>query len=424
MANDIKILDHLNIDLDGDGIAERYEIGGMSELPIASSEVLGGVKIGENLTITEDGTLNAEASGTSVLSPGAVLYDTEEKIIGKWINGKPLYQKVGEIDTSIIDKIVYQSKDPYISTIPSMNQDETDEIKITAAGNSENNPPYRAFDKSYTGYEVCWYHNTLPTWIQVQFKTEPKKINKIKIGQEIATPAFFKTYIIQGSNDGTTYIDIATFVENYRSTGQIYEHTFENENNYSYYRIYFPDNGGTVAGVSVEEIDLFKIDYTDVITYYTKIADAENSFNIGMVENINLEQNIDFSNIYSTDERIVGSWINGKPIYQKVINLSETIVLQSYVWTNVFMIENMEKIIDIECIRGTELNDGRLRWNCLNNYICGAAEEDNFTINSCTIIIQYIKTTDEENSFTPDMIIDHENITDAEIAEAAAADKI
>ena len=40
------------------------------------------------------------------------------------------------------------------------------------------------------------------------------------------------------------------------------------------------------------------------------------------------------------------------------------------------------------------------------------------------ITIQYTKTTDNENSFTPDMIIDHENITDAEIAEAAAADKI
>ena len=102
MANDIKILDHLNIDLDGDGIAERYEIGGMSELPIASTEVLGGIKIGENLTITEDGPLNAEASGTSVLSPGAVLYDTEEKIIGKWIDGKPIYEKV--IYVNIVDR--------------------------------------------------------------------------------------------------------------------------------------------------------------------------------------------------------------------------------------------------------------------------------------------------------------------------------
>ena len=272
MADDIKILDHLNIDLDGDGIAERYEIGGMSELPIASTEILGGVKIGENLTITEDGTLNAEASGTSVLSPGAILYDTEEKIVGKWINGKPLYQKAGKIDTSIIDKIIYQSKDPYISIIPPMNQDETDEIKITAAGVTSSCFAYRVFDKSYTGYEICWYHNASPTWVQVQFKTEPKKINKIKIGQEIATPAFFKTYIIQGSNDGTTYIDIATFVENYHSAGQIYEHTFDNENSYSYYRIYFPDNGGSGGGVSVEEIELFEIDYTDVITYYTKTA--------------------------------------------------------------------------------------------------------------------------------------------------------
>ena len=57
--------------------------GGSYTLPIASAETLGGIKVGENLTITEDGTLNAEASGTSVLSPGAILYDTEEKVIGK-----------------------------------------------------------------------------------------------------------------------------------------------------------------------------------------------------------------------------------------------------------------------------------------------------------------------------------------------------
>ena len=129
--------------------------------------------------------------------------------------------------------------------------------------------------------------------------------------------------------------------------------------------------------------------------------------------------------LYDTEEKIIGKWINGKPLYQKVINLSETIVLHSSVWTNIIMIEKKKKIIDIECIRGNELNDGRLRWNCLNNYICGAAEEDNFNIRSGTVIIlKYIKTTDEENSFTPDMIIDHENITDAEIADAAAADKI
>lgn len=90
---------------DKDGNFVVLPTGGMSELPIASSEVLGGVKIGENLTITEDGTLNAETSGTSVLSPGAVLYDTEEKIIGKWINGKPLYQKIIPFTTTLQNSV-------------------------------------------------------------------------------------------------------------------------------------------------------------------------------------------------------------------------------------------------------------------------------------------------------------------------------
>ena len=94
---------------------------------------------------------------------------------------------------------------------------------------------------------------------------------------------------------------------------------------------------------------------------------------------------------YSTEEKIVGKWIDGRNIYERVVNV-ENVVLQPYVWTNIFMIENMERIIYIECIIGTVLNDGRLRWNCLNNYICGAAEENNFTIHSCTIILKYIKT--------------------------------
>lgn len=35
------------------------------EMPIASADVVGGVKVGENLTIAEDGTLSAQAGGVS-----------------------------------------------------------------------------------------------------------------------------------------------------------------------------------------------------------------------------------------------------------------------------------------------------------------------------------------------------------------------
>ena len=97
---------------------------------------------------------------------------------------------------------------------------------------------------------------------------------------------------------------------------------------------------------------------------------------------------------YSTEEKVVGKWIDGKPIYEKVINLSTTIVLQTYIWTNITMIENIERIINLSFLRKNEINDGRLRFNCGNNYLQGASEEANFTINSCTIIIQFTKTTD------------------------------
>ena len=47
-----------------DGYNKIIENGGSGYiLPVATSEKLGGIKVGENLTITEDGTLNAQAGG-------------------------------------------------------------------------------------------------------------------------------------------------------------------------------------------------------------------------------------------------------------------------------------------------------------------------------------------------------------------------
>lgn len=88
-------------------------------LPIASKDVLGGIKVGENLTIEEDGTLNAKASGSvnltdypkksefktingqSLIGEGDIkikdgssseIYSTEEQVIGKYKDGKTLYK--------------------------------------------------------------------------------------------------------------------------------------------------------------------------------------------------------------------------------------------------------------------------------------------------------------------------------------------
>ena len=90
------------------------------ELPIASANTLGTVKVGANLSIDADGTLNADASGSGTgntyidsLPIGTVVaydgeeipegyeevgdyiptYSTKETKVGTWIDGKPLYRK-------------------------------------------------------------------------------------------------------------------------------------------------------------------------------------------------------------------------------------------------------------------------------------------------------------------------------------------
>lgn len=60
-----------------DGTIKVDSTGGLTELPIASADTLGAVKIGENLSITEDGTLSANADNyikTTQVSTGGLDY--------------------------------------------------------------------------------------------------------------------------------------------------------------------------------------------------------------------------------------------------------------------------------------------------------------------------------------------------------------
>lgn len=69
----------------------------MYTLPTASASTLGGVKIGQNLEI-DDGVLNGVIPVMGTFSREG-MYSTTEKIVGCWIDGKPLYQKVLKFKT-------------------------------------------------------------------------------------------------------------------------------------------------------------------------------------------------------------------------------------------------------------------------------------------------------------------------------------
>ena len=88
--------------------------GGSYTLPIASDSVLGGVKIGNGLSIENDGKLNVNASVSS-----EVQYSTVEKRIGTWIDGAALYEKtlVGTIQLDGRNVSVLGSKSELLGNV-------------------------------------------------------------------------------------------------------------------------------------------------------------------------------------------------------------------------------------------------------------------------------------------------------------------
>ena len=100
---------------------------------------------------------------------------------------------------------------------------------------------------------------------------------------------------------------------------------------------------------------------------------------------------------YSTEEKVVGKWIDGKPIYEKVFEIGS----KSSAYT--FTIENLDKIIDYtgNCI----ISDySRIipfvqpqydNYVIINDYKDGVVNlATNLTYTDCVLVIQYTKTTD------------------------------
>ena len=75
-------------------------------LPAATSDTLGGVKIGTGLSVTKDGTLSASGGGGG----GTISYSTTPVKIGTWVNGKDVYRKV-----MIFNKSVTMTNDTWTS---------------------------------------------------------------------------------------------------------------------------------------------------------------------------------------------------------------------------------------------------------------------------------------------------------------------
>ena len=123
---------------------------------------------------------------------------------------------------------------------------------------------------------------------------------------------------------------------------------------------------------------------------------------------------------YSEEEKIIGRWINGKPLYRKTLILTAPSAIGTtvmYKIDNSLEVKNLYGYIDNgstenpQCIPFNYYNDNnnfiftRVRWVSSNQQI-GITIGDSKTLISKLVYItlEYTKTTDTENSFTPDML--------------------
>ena len=115
---------------------------------------------------------------------------------------------------------------------------------------------------------------------------------------------------------------------------------------------------------------------------------------------------------YSTEERVVGCWIDGKPLYQKTIDFGALPNAdQKAVAHNISNIDNIVNLFGVANNTNSNLNDFALPYidtNSLQNGIGLYINSTNITIRTGSdrsgltafIIIQYTKTTDTAGSGT------------------------
>lgn len=117
---------------------------------------------------------------------------------------------------------------------------------------------------------------------------------------------------------------------------------------------------------------------------------------------------------YSLDEQCIGSWYNGKPLYEKTFTLTTPTSLLPTIILNMADLN----IDAITSLNGTikKGDDGYVLINFYyseDNYVCTytiskdiyiSIGHNSYSGKPCVITVQYTKTTDTENSFTPDML--------------------
>lgn len=114
---------------------------------------------------------------------------------------------------------------------------------------------------------------------------------------------------------------------------------------------------------------------------------------------------------YSTEEVVIGKWTDGKPIYRKMFEIAKStltantwsVVPISRVDNNIDNIQSAFVYDDSDTYAQAYAVGAQVAKNQTNIYLMLFR---NVNISTNKVLLNYTKTTDQPNSFTPQMIID------------------
>ncbi len=356
---------------------------------------------------------------------GLDYYSEEERIVGVWKNGKPLYQKTINCGMLPVNNTKTQShnvKDienvvevygcfiynDTFRTLPYVTPVAQDVVVLTA--NKENvvlNTSSNGWGDSCPAIVNIRYTKTtdkagtLPTKPVNVLGVLEQSTNKLEVNLPLSGSE--QTY----QNDaliGKEWIDVFVtrkdglehpFDTVMRVYGGIYNNKFNYvASGYQYpYRVAFDNKTGTVsysASIAGDGVQGYMVDVERISAFYYPYTKA-------------IEVNPTGQDNYSTDEVMIGTWIDGKPLYRRVF-VSNSSISRSVNWVvlanNAYNIDTIVAKSGIYICNGAEygLNDFMGSNENYTRLMVQGSEvrvlNQHNTITYVHVILEYTKTTD------------------------------
>ena len=165
--------------------------------------------------------------------------------------------------TGVLDYVIltYTKKRESISVVPIMTSDTTPS-GIASASHEHGGVhlAYKVFRQALPADEgwMSYGNGIAGEWVQYQF-SEAQIIKQIMVQHfNSNTGRPVKTFKFQGSNDGTTFTDLATCTMDSSASKYSKYFTIDNNNAYLYYRLYVVE-GYDTEGVGIGRVDMFTV---------------------------------------------------------------------------------------------------------------------------------------------------------------------